>query len=102
MVSLALFIYKNSKDHEFIKEIGKNINADVLRIKQQYHELSSWKKYVIIGIVIYMLVKLCMVFSLNTYMPTYDEDAVTGRDLKTKIFTEHKSLVLDKTNPEFF
>jgi hypothetical protein len=34
-------------------------------------------------------------------MPTFDEDAVGGRDIKTKIFTENKSLVLDKSSPEF-
>jgi hypothetical protein len=34
-------------------------------------------------------------------MPTFDDDAVTGRDLKTKIFSENKSLVLDKSSPEY-
>ncbi|MEI7557852.1 MAG: hypothetical protein WCJ45_03300 [bacterium] len=47
------------------------------------------------------MIKAVMVFQINTHMPTFDEDAVAGWDMKTKVFTENKSLVLDKTNPEF-
>ena len=35
-------------------------------------------------------------------MPTFDEDAVAGRDMKTKIFASTQSLVLDKTSPQYF
>jgi hypothetical protein len=49
----------------------------------------------------YALIKIFMVFSINLHMPTFDDDAVTGWDLKTKIFAENKSLVLDKASPEF-
>ena len=42
-----------------------------------------------------------MLFSINTHMPTFDEDAVAGWDMKTKVFVENKSLVLDKVSPEF-
>jgi hypothetical protein len=45
---------------------------------------------------------MVMLFSINMNMPTFDEDAVSGRDMKTKIFASTQSLVLDKTSSEFF
>jgi len=43
-----------------------------------------------------------MLFSINVSMPTYSDDAIIGRDMTTKIFSIHKSLVLDTTSPEYF
>jgi hypothetical protein len=43
-----------------------------------------------------------MVFAINTHMPTFDDDAVNERDMKTKVFATTQSLVLDKTSPEYF
>jgi hypothetical protein len=42
-----------------------------------------------------------MVFSINIHMPTYDDDAVTTWDMKTKIFSANQSMVLDKSSPEY-
>ncbi|MCX6824776.1 MAG: hypothetical protein NTY80_00995 [candidate division SR1 bacterium] len=60
------------------------------------------KKIVICGVLIYAFVKIIMVFSINTNMPTFDDDAVNEWDLKTKVFSTNLNLVLDKTNPEYF
>ena len=49
----------------------------------------------------YVLFKIFIVFSINLNMPTFDDDAVTGWDMKTKIFNENKSLVLNKDSQEF-
>ena len=56
----------------------------------------------VLGICLYVIFKLFMLFSINTNMPTFDEDAVAGWDIKTKIFSSNQSLVLDKNSPEYF
>ena len=67
------------------------------------HRKSSrrWQKYAMSLMGIMVLVKVCMVFSLNLAIPTFDEDAVAWRDMKTKVFVENQSLVLDKNDPDF-
>ncbi|MFA5747565.1 MAG: hypothetical protein WC872_00460 [Candidatus Absconditabacterales bacterium] len=101
VVCLGLLIYKNNKHKGFVKEIFHHIKLDLHKVKEQFNGLKIWQKYVVIGITVYVLFKLVMVFSINLHMPTFDDDAVTGRDLKTKIFSENKSLVLDKSSPEY-
>lgn len=100
-VCLALLIYRNNKHKWFMKEIIQYIKSDFYNIKTQFKLLKNWKQYIIIGVLIYVLLKLFMVFSINTHMPTFDEDAVAWIDMKTKIFTENKSLVLNKWSIEY-
>lgn len=102
VVLLSIFIYKTTKSSSYRKEISESTKDSFLNIKKQFKSLKSWKKYIVIAIWIYVLVKLIMVFQINTSMPTFDEDAVAGRDIKTKIFAENKSMVLDKSNLEYF
>jgi len=85
-----------------MKEIFAHIRADFRLIGKQFLELKPWKKYLVLAIGIYALIKVIMVFSINTHMPTFDEDAVAGWDIKTKIFASNKSLVLDMASPEYF
>lgn len=101
IILLGIFLYKNSKKPWYIKEIITSIKTNFSDIWKQFISLKSRKKYLVIGMVIYALVKIIMVFSINLNMPTFDDDAVTGWDLKTKIFSENKSLILDKNSPEF-
>jgi len=102
VILLGLFIYKSTKKPWYIKEISVSIKTNFIDIWHQFSSLKSWKKYLALWIVIYALVKVVMLFSINTNMPTFDEDAVAGRDMKTKIFASEKSLVLDKTSPQYF
>jgi len=102
ILSLWLLIYKNKKQKWFIKEIIQYIKSDFVNIKTQFKWFKSRKQYLMLGILVYVLLKLFIVFSINVNMPTFDEDAVVWWDIKTKIFTENKSLVLDKNSPEYF
>ncbi len=101
-VLLGIFIYKSTKKIWYIKGIIDSIKINFIDIWQQFSSLKSRKKYLSIAIVVYALVKVVMVFSINTHTPTFDEDAVVGWDMKTKIFASTQSLVLDKSNPEYF
>lgn len=97
-----VFIYKIRNNPEYWIEIVSSIKNTFKYINNQISQILNWKRYILIAILIYVLVKVIMVFQINTNMPTFDEDAVAGRDIKTKIFAENKSLVLDKNNPEYF
>lgn len=99
---LWLFIYRSSKQSWYVKEIIASIKTNFLDIWKQFSSLKLRKKYLVLGIVVYVFVKVVMLFSINTNMPTFDEDAVAGRDIKTKIFASTQSLVLDKASPEYF
>lgn len=101
VILLVLFVYKNIKHTGYLREIIDSIKHTFLDIGQQFVSMKAWKKYLLFAIAVYILVKVFMVFSINTYMPTFDEDAVAGWDMKTKIFAENKSLVLDQSSPEF-
>lgn len=101
VILLGLFFYKNNKKKWYIQEIFVSIKGNFIDIWYQFSSLKSRKKYLVLGIVVYVLVKVFMVFSINTNMPTFDEDAVAWWDMKTKIFASTQSLVLDKTNPEY-
>ncbi len=102
IILLSLFVYKTKKTSWYIDWVFASVKNNFIDIKKQFLSLKLRKKYIVIAIWIYVLVKIFMVFQINTHMPTFDEDAVAGRDLKTKIFTENKTLVLDKTSPEYF
>ncbi|MCF7834534.1 hypothetical protein K9M48_00565 [Candidatus Gracilibacteria bacterium] len=102
IICLLLFIYKNNKHKGLIREILENIGKDFDKIKSQFKGLRNRKQYLTILVLIYAIFKIFMVFSININMPTFDEDAVAGRDMKTKIFSSNKSLVLDNTNSEYF
>ncbi len=101
VVLLWLFLYKSTQQKWYIQEIIDSITSNFLDIWHQFIALKLRKKILVAWIIIYALIKAVMVFQINTHMPTFDEDAVAGWDMKTKVFTENKSLVLDKTNPEF-
>lgn len=102
VVLLWLFIYKTTKHTGYLKEILDSIKHTFLDIGQQFASMKSRKKYLLLAIAVYALVKVFMVFSINTHMPTFDEDAVAGRDIKAKIFASNQSLVLDKASPDYF
>lgn len=102
VVCICLLIYKNNKYQWFIKEIIHHIKGDFHNVKEQFHWLKNWQKYVVVWIAVYVVFKLIMIFSININMPTFDEDAVAGWDVKTKIFASNQSLVLDKASPEYF
>ncbi|HMT01300.1 MAG TPA: hypothetical protein PKC14_03150 [Candidatus Absconditabacterales bacterium] len=74
----------------------------VILIRELFIRLSLVKKIIIGIILIYLIVKIVISFQINTSMITYDEDAVIGRDMKTKVIYINDSLVLDKSNSEFF
>jgi len=101
IIVLWVFIYKCNKHKDLRKEIIDSIKHIFANIKFQFFWLRKWQRYVTIGILIYVLFKLFMVFSINLHMPTFDDDAVTWWDMKTKVFAENRSLVLDKSSPEF-
>lgn len=98
---LWTLFYKNSKNIMFFSEIWLSIKGNFTQIKDNFVSAKQWQKWVIILAIVYCLFKVFMVFSINTNMPTFDEDAVSWRDLKTKVFVENKSLVLNKNSPEF-
>ncbi len=102
VVLLGLFIYKGTKKSWYIQEIVASIKETFIDIWKQFMSLKPRKKYIVLWIIVYALVKMIMLFSINMNMPTFDEDAVSGRDMKTKIFASTQSLVLDKTSPEYF
>lgn len=99
---LAIFIYKSIKISWYIQEIIVSIKSNFIDIWKQFNSLKLRKKIVICWVLIYAFVKIIMVFSINTNMPTFDDDAVNEWDLKTKVFSTNLNLVLDKTNPEYF
>ncbi len=101
IICLWLIIYKNNKHKWFIKEIIQYVKSDFTNLKNQFKSLKNWRQYIIIWIIVYVLLKLFMVFSINIHMPTYDDDAVTTWDMKTKIFSANQSMVLDKSSPEY-
>lgn len=101
-VLLWLFIHRIKLHPHYFQEVFGCIRSDLQSISQQFLSYKPWKKILVLAFLIYALVKMVMIFSINTHMPTFDEDAVAGWDIKTKIFAENKSLVLDTTNPEYF
>lgn len=101
VVCLWLFIFKCIKIKWYWKEIMNSIKWNFIDIKNQFKSQKLWQKILVCLFGIYALAKCFMAFSINLHMPTFDEDAVTWRDLKTKVFTENKSLVLDKNSPEY-
>lgn len=100
-VLIVILIFRNSKNKGLLSEIWTSIKDNFLQIKVSFIALKSWQKIVSVLIVFYVIFKVFIAFSINVSMPTFDEDAVTGWDLKTKIFVENKSLVLDRGSSEF-
>lgn len=101
VICLWLFIFKCIKKKWYRKEIADSIKWNFIDMKNQFKSQKYWQKILVCFFCVYALAKCFMAFSINLHMPTFDEDAVTGRDLKTKVFTENKSLVLDKDSPEY-
>ncbi|GAB0174360.1 MAG: hypothetical protein HHAS10_02390 [Candidatus Altimarinota bacterium] len=60
----------------------------------------TWRKIGVFFFLVMVLFKIALSFMTNLSHPTLGEDAVTGWDLKTKVFFENKSIVLDKQDPE--
>lgn len=98
---LGLFIYKDYKYPWYIRDVMLAIRTDFEDIKSQFTFLKLRQQSIVIMISLYVILKLFMVFSINISMPTFDEDAVAGWDMKTKVFSVNHSLVLDKADPEF-
>ena len=96
-----ILIYKIIKNKSFAKEILHYRKADLLYIQQIYSKSSKRVKILLVILGIYIMTKIVMMIQINIHQPTIDEDAVLWRDMKTKIFFEHKSLVLDSKDPEF-
>ena len=97
---IGWLIYLQIKNRIF-SEIGASILETFSLIGKQFSDMHIVKKILSICIIIYVIFKVFMAFSINVSMPTFDEDAVGGWDMKTKVFTENKSLVLNTTSPEF-
>ena len=100
-ILLGLFIHRIKLHPHYVQEIFACIRLDFQKISQQFILYKPWKKILVVALLVYALFKIVMLFSINTHMPTFDEDAVAGWDMKTKVFVENKSLVLDKVSPEF-
>lgn len=100
-IVLGLFLYQIKVKKIEIKEILDSFKNTYRWIIAQFIKFKKWQKIVWFMIIILCLLKIIMVFQTNIQMPTYDEDAVAGRDMKTKIFHERNSLVLDNKDPEF-
>lgn len=101
IVIAVIFVFTALRKKGFLKDILHHIREDFQNIFQQIKSSKLWKTLLFLIILRYVVMKIFMVFQINTHMPTYDEDAVSSWDIKTKVFTENKSLVLDKTDPEF-
>ncbi|MBF0105389.1 MAG: hypothetical protein HQM16_08700 [Deltaproteobacteria bacterium] len=102
MVVLALlFLLRRIKDPLFFRQILSAVSADLSKVKQGFLEQKKWQRLLVICCFVYVLTKLVMAVMINVSHPTISEDAVNGWDLKTKVFFENKSLVLDAANPEF-
>ncbi|MEI7562609.1 MAG: hypothetical protein WCJ39_02610 [bacterium] len=101
-VLLGLFVHRIKLNPHYLQEVLNSIGMNLQNISHQFLAYKLWKKILIVAMLVYALFKIVMVFSINTHMPTFDEDAVYGWDMKTKIFVENKSLVLDKASPEYF
>lgn len=82
-------------------EIRESITGTFSLIQAQLSEMHIAKKLATGIVILSVVFKVFMAFSINVSMPTFDEDAVTGWDMKTKVFTENRSLVLDTKSPEF-
>lgn len=89
------------RDGGVFDAIRTSITQNIRDVSRAWVSLGLLKKSLTVVIIGYVLFKVFLAFSINISMPTVDEDAVTGWDMKTKVFTEHKSLVLDKSDPEF-
>lgn len=70
------------------------------RFSKGIWSLWIWKKIAIVVLILVSMGKLWLSLQTNISHPTLGEDAVTGWDLKTKVFFENRSIVLDKENPE--
>jgi hypothetical protein len=100
LVVLGWLVYLQVKNRIF-SEIGASVSETFSLMRTQFSDMHIVKKILSACIIVYVIFKVFMAFSINVSMPTFDEDAVGGWDLKTKVFVENKSLVLDKTSPEF-
>jgi len=100
VVLLIVFIYFSNKKWLW-KEVLLSVKNNFCDLIISFKKLKTWQKLGWIFIILYVIIKIFLSFSINTYMPTFDEDSVTGWDMKTKVFVENKSLVLDNNNVEF-
>lgn len=101
VICLWLFIFKCIKTKWYWKKIMNSIKWNFIDMKNQFKSQKLWQKILVCFFCVYALAKCFMAFSINLHMPTFDEDAVVWRDLKTKVYTENRGLVLDKSSPEY-
>ena len=103
VTAIALFIYSIYLHITkwFYRDVYKHIASGIHANIKAFSWLYLWKKVLLIMIILYSVWKVIMVFGINTSMPTYDEDAVAWWDMKTKVFYEQRSLVLDTKSNEF-
>lgn len=101
-IVMGVLAYKIVTKHIDIKDHLHAISTTNGNIAAQWKEFKPWKKVATGLVLMYCLIKIGMSFAINTHMPTFDEDAVAGWDMKTKVFAYTHSLVLDKTDPEFW
>ncbi len=95
IVHLSWKYYK--KTEEFPFQDWKNLFLHCLTDIKKYGIL---RKLWVLFFLFMVLFKVGLSFMTNVSHPTLWEDAVTGWDLKTKVFFENKSIILDRDNPE--
>ncbi len=100
-IVFGLFLYRCIADKEYLPGIIHWKKETLRDITESFKKWKLYEKVVFITIALYVIGKVFLSFSINTAMPTYDEDAVNGWDMKTKVFFEDRSLILDPANPEF-
>lgn len=94
---IALSIWKKYPFRNIIHDIQKWF----WELKVAYKHSSWTSRIVWLALIMYCLCKISMSFIITTSRLTYDEDAVAAWDVKSKVFTFQKSLILDWTSKEF-
>ena len=101
VVVLGIFMYRWYQDNQYYFNIIKSIKDIFNLIKKSIYDLIKWQRLILFLAIFYAVVKIFMSFSINISHPTMWEDAVVWWDIKTKVFFENSSLILDKTKSEF-
>lgn len=101
-ILMLMMVIKQIADSRFLIEVGGAVKESLLNLKKEFCEQKIWQKVLMLLLLLYALFKIFMAFSINVSHPTMAEDGINGWDIKTKVFFENKSLVLDVNDPEFY
>lgn len=96
LVGILIFRYYKKKEEVPFHDWKKSIFA----IWTDFKKYGILRKLWVAFFLLMVFFKVWLSFSSNILHPTLGEDAVTGWDLKTKVFFENKSIILDRSNPE--